>query len=69
MADFNYIISVTGDCQSTSVGAMSLSYTGGTEPYTTEWIFPYISYTATTNPAILTNLSADTYVLRVVHYL
>jgi len=65
MADFNYIISVTGDCQSTSVGAMSLSYTGGTDPYTTEWIFPYISYTATTNPAILTNLSADTYVLRV----
>ena len=65
MSDFNYIVSVTGDCQSTSVGAMSLFYTGGTEPYTTEWILPYISYTATTNPAVLTGLSADTYVLRV----
>ena len=65
MSDFNYIVSVTGDCQSTSVGAMSIFYTGGTPPYTTEWVTPFLSYTATTNPAYLGSLSADTYVLRV----
>jgi uncharacterized protein (DUF2141 family) len=64
MADFNYYISVTGDCQSTSAGAISILYSGGTPPYTTEWASPIV-FSAETNPAVLTNLSADTYVLRV----
>jgi hypothetical protein len=65
MSVFNYNISVTGDCQNTNSGVISIFYTGGTPPYTTEWVSPFLSYTATTNPVTLGGLSADTYVVRV----
>lgn len=37
---FNYNISITGDCTSSNLGAISLSLTGGTPPYTVNWVSP-----------------------------
>ena len=66
MADFQYIISLTGDCQNTNSGAIHLSLTGGTEPYTVQWVDPNLGAdVVTTNPSIRTSLSADTYGVRV----
>jgi hypothetical protein len=49
MAVFDYFISVTGDCANTNVGAISLSLSGGTPPYTVEWIEPPIGASITTD--------------------
>lgn len=66
MASFNYFISVTGDCQNTDSGAISISFTGGTPPYTVEWVDPNLgSDVVTLLPSVRTSLSADTYALRV----
>lgn len=66
MSVFNYNISVTGDCSNTNSGSISLSLTGGTPPYTVQWIDPALSPdVVTTLPAIKTGLSADTYAVRV----
>ena len=48
MAAFDYFLSVTGDCSSTSAGVISLSLTGGTPPYTIEWVDPNLGVTITT---------------------
>jgi uncharacterized protein (DUF2141 family) len=66
MSAFNYNISVTGDCQNTNSGAIYLSLTGGTPPYTVEWVDPNLGVDVVTlNPSIRTSLSADTYGVRV----
>ena len=66
MAAYEYNISITGDCQNTNSGAISLSLTGGTPPYTVEWVDPNLGAdVVTTNPSIRTSLSADTYGVRV----
>jgi len=66
MAAFNYNISVTGDCQNTNSGAIYLSLTGGTPPYTVEWVDPNLGVDIITlNPSIRTSLSAYTYGVRV----
>jgi hypothetical protein len=66
MAAFDYIISITGDCQNTNSGAIYLSLTGGTPPYTVEWVDPNLGVDViTVAPSIRTSLSADTYALRV----
>lgn len=67
MAAFDYFLSVTGDCSSTSVGAISLSLAGGTAPYTIEWVDPDLGVTITTEdfPIYQTGLSATTYGVRV----
>jgi hypothetical protein len=67
MAFFDYNISVTGDCSNTNVGSISLSLTGGTPPYTVEWLIPELlpNDLITTEPAIKTGLSATTYAVRV----
>jgi len=67
MAAFDYFISVTGDCSNTNVGAISLSLTGGTSPYTIEWVDPPIGVSITTDefPILQTGLSATTYGVRV----
>jgi hypothetical protein len=41
MAAFNYNISITGDCSNAGLGAIRILPTGGTEPYTIQWISPY----------------------------
>jgi uncharacterized protein (DUF2141 family) len=40
MADFNYIVSITGDCQSLGTGQIQVGFSGGTPPYTVEWFSP-----------------------------
>ena len=67
MADFQYIISLTGDCQSTNSGAIQLSLTGGTPPYTVDWVEPNLGANVVIDmvPSIRTSLSADTYAVRV----
>lgn len=67
MAAFDYFLSVTGDCSSTNAGVISLSLTGGTPPYTIEWVDPDLGVTVTTEefPIYQTGLSATTYGVRV----
>lgn len=66
MSAFNYNIAVTGDCSNTNSGSISLSLTGGTPPYTVQWLSPVLSPDIiTTQPAIKTGLSATTYAVRV----
>jgi len=63
---FNYNIAVTGDCSNTNSGSISLSLTGGTSPYTVQWLSPVLSPNIiTTQPAVKTSLSATTYAVRV----
>lgn len=66
MSAFNYKILVTGDCSNTNSGIINLSLIGGTPPYTVEWQLPLTQTDiVTTNPSIVTNLSASTYAARV----
>ena len=65
MAQFNYIINVTGDCSNVGAGVISILPTGGTAPYTVEWIDPnlgadVVEYT----PSVRTGLFSNTYGLR-----
>lgn len=65
MAGFSYNISITGDCSNLNTGAISILPSGGTPPYSVEWISPYLGQDIVTlNPAIRTSLSAATYALR-----
>ena len=62
---FEYIISVTGDCSNNGSGAISILPSGGTPPYTVEWVVPDLSQDIVTfQPSIRTGLGATTYGVR-----
>jgi len=62
---FNYLVSVTGDCSHTSVGAINIYVSGGTPPYTVEWYDPSLPPAdVTTGNSIRTNLAYGTYSVR-----
>lgn len=64
MASFQYNISTTGAC-STS-GTISLQLSGGTPPYTVQWVAPNMGVdTVYFNPSIRTGLSAGEYTVNV----
>jgi len=66
MAEFNYNISVTGDCSNNGSGAIELSLFGGTPPYTVQWQAPLIQVEVIdVEPSIITNLTASNYSVRV----
>ena len=66
MAGFSYNISITGDCTNTNSGAISFTPTGGTPPYSVEWVTPFLGQDfVSLTPSIRTSLSAATYGLRV----
>jgi len=65
-ASLFYRISVTGDCSNTDSGAISLFVSGGTSPYTVQWLSPVLSPDiVTVDPVVKTGLSATTYSVRV----
>jgi len=65
MAQFDYTILVTGDCQSNSGGSISILPFGGTPPYTVEWTNPNLgSDVVTILPSIRGALSSGTYAVR-----
>ena len=63
----NYNVLVTGDCQSNSLGVISLSINGGNEPYTVQWVSPSLGTDTITSlyPSIRTSLSSGTYLVTV----
>ena len=65
MAAFDYYISVTGDCADTSSGILSVYFTGGTPPYTVEWIQPNLGTDITILESTRTGLISGNYAIRV----
>ena len=66
----SYIYSLTGDCGNTSDGVFSLSYTASSPPVSVSWVDPisgqsFSSQTITTNPYVVTGLTAGTYTLQI----
>ena len=65
MAQFDYTILVTGDCQSNSGGSISILPFGGTPPYTVEWVTPNLGTdTVTTLPSLRSGLGSGAYAVR-----
>lgn len=65
MADFSYIINITGDCESNSSGSISVLPLGGTSPYNVQWITPNLGTDGVSiYPSVRNGLNAGTYTLR-----
>jgi hypothetical protein len=66
LTPFDYFISVTGDCSNNSSGIISILLSGGTSPYTVEWVEPDLGADIIeTLPSVRTGLSSTTYGVRV----
>jgi uncharacterized protein (DUF2141 family) len=66
MAAFDYNIVVTGDCSNTSSGRIDLLLSGGTPPYTVEWLDPInIDEVIILEPSIVSGLTSGVYAVRV----
>ena len=53
---FNYNINVTGDCNNTSGGIINLGISGGSQPYTVQWITPVLPTDIILSSVTKTNL-------------
>jgi hypothetical protein len=63
---FNYIINVTGDCNNTSDGIINLIISGGSSPYTVQWVDPVLSTDVNVISSVTkTNLVSGTYSISV----
>ena len=65
MAQFNYILQITGDCQSVGAGAINITPTGGTPPYTVEWTTPNLGEDQAVLFSTRSGLFPGIYVIRV----
>jgi hypothetical protein len=66
MAVLDYNIAVTGDCSNNNSGAFNLYVSGGTPPYTVQFVNPvYAPQTIVAQPASLAGLASNVYQLRV----
>lgn len=64
MAAFNYNLLITGDCTSDNAGVISITPTGGTSPYTVQWVSPNLGTDLSiTGSSSRTGLSGGTYVI------
>jgi hypothetical protein len=60
MAAFDYFLSISGDCSNTNSGAFNISLSGGTPPYSIEFIDPVMDstpYVTITEPITISGLS------------
>lgn len=66
MAQFGYILNVTGDCSSVGAGVIDITPTNGTPPYTVEWVNPSLPPVETNvlGSSQRTGLYPGTYVIR-----
>ena len=65
MAEFNYTINITGDCENNSAGSISVLPFGGTPPYIVQWVNPALGTDGVSiYPSIRTGLNARTYTIR-----
>jgi hypothetical protein len=65
MAAFDYIISITGDCENNGSGIVSILPQGGTPPYTVEWVEPGLGVDIiNTNPSVRNSLFSRVYGVR-----
>jgi hypothetical protein len=62
---FNYNINVTGDCNNTSDGIINLGISGGSAPYTVQWITPQYPTNIVLSSVTKTNLVSDTYSIKI----
>jgi hypothetical protein len=66
LTPFDYFISVTGDCSNNGSGAASIFLSGGTPPYTVEWVEPDLGADVIeSEPSVRTGLTAQAYGVRV----
>lgn len=71
MAILDYSYALIGDCNNTSAGTFTLSFTASSPPVNITWINPvsgssFSSQTVTTSPYIVTGLTAGTYSLEFI---
>lgn len=64
MPAFDYRVFVTGDCQSNNSGAITISLSGGTPPYSVNWVNPNLNYDNTNSSSTRSGLSAGNYLLQ-----
>ena len=62
---FNYKINVTGDCNNTSDGIINFIVSGGSLPYTIQWIDPVLPTDIILSSVTKTNLASGTYSIKV----
>lgn len=62
---FNYIINVTGDCNNTSDGIINFIVSGGSQPYTVQWVEPVFPTEIILSSVTKTNLVGGTYSIKV----
>jgi hypothetical protein len=63
MAQFPYILNLTGDCTSSNLGSAELIPYGGTQPYTFQWLNPSLGTDTSVSASTRTTMSAGTYVV------
>ena len=61
MAQFPYILNLTGDCTSSNLGSAVLTPYDGTQPYTVQWITPDLGTDLSVTSSTRTTMSAGTY--------
>jgi hypothetical protein len=67
MSAFSYNLTLTGDCSSNSSGAFILALSGGTPPYTIEFLAPLTNATIvnTISPIFVSSLSGGSYSVKI----
>jgi len=63
MAQFPYILNLTGDCTSSNLGSAELIPYGGTQPYTFQWLTPNLGTDTSVSASTRATMSAGTYVV------